>query len=176
MNVCDICGIERKIFEKKGMDFEFHKEIEHNLWDYVFYLVHLHTLDKQSLTGFEYFVLTKFKEMSTVWLPVGSTTFLKTIEAADEGISQLQKQMKDANTALEARMDQRFSIVLDSIKELKALVIKTSNVNMRHHPSFDELKHHEDYDTHEKMKQIAAQPIIDDKDAPDTERTSSRRR
>ena len=75
--MCDICGIERKIFEKKGMNFDIHKGVQHNLWDYVFYLVYLQTLDTQSLTGFEYFVFSQFKNKSTAWLPINQTLFLK---------------------------------------------------------------------------------------------------
>ena len=36
------------------MNFDLHQAVQHNLWDYVFYLVYLDTLDSQSLTGFEY--------------------------------------------------------------------------------------------------------------------------
>lgn len=162
------------------MDFEFHKEVEHNLWDYVFYLVYLHTLDEQSLTGFEYFVFTKFKEMSTAWLPVGNTTFLKTVEAAEEGLSQLQRQIKESNAALESKMDQRFIIMMDSIKELKALVIKTSKMNSRYgQPSMEDFHPHADSspDKLDKLKlQTKDFPKTDEKDNPDTERTSSRRR
>ena len=103
LNKCDICGIERKIFEKKGMEFPYHKIVEHNLWDYVFYLVYLHSLDEQFITGFEYFVLVKFKQMSTAWLPINSTIYLKTNneEAIDETVAVLQKEIRDMHKLLD---------------------------------------------------------------------------
>ena len=50
--------------------------VHHNIWDYVAYLVYLHTLDNQSLTGFEFFVFDKFKNNSTVWFPIKATQYL----------------------------------------------------------------------------------------------------
>lgn len=164
--MCDICGIERKIFEKKGMDFEFHKLVEHNLWDYVFYLVYLHTLDAQSLTGFEHFVFSKFKQMSTAWLPVGSTTFLKGIESTDENINILQKQMKEFNAGLEERMDKRFNLILDSIAELKSMMKKPS----RKQQYLDE----DTKDANDLGQFILT--TADDKLGDETERSSSRRK
>jgi hypothetical protein len=123
LNNCDICGIERRLFEKKGVDFTFHKAVEHNLWDYVFYLVYLGSLDVQSLTGFEHFVLMKFKEKSTVWLPIGSTIFLH--EAAAEDSQQMfHKELHALQLKLEERIDAKFCQTNRSIEELRALLIE----------------------------------------------------
>jgi hypothetical protein len=162
--MCDICGIERKIFEKKGMDFEFHKLVEHNLWDYVFYLVYLHTLDSQSLTGFEHFVFSKFKQKSTAWLPIGSTSFLKGIESTDENINILQKQMKEFNAALEERMDKKFALIMDTLVDLKSLVKKSPKRNQ-----------YLDDDPKEQPGAFIL-TTADDKAGDETERTSSRRK
>lgn len=148
------------------MDFEFHKLVEHNLWDYVFYLVYLHTLDAQSLTGFEHFVFSKFKQMSTAWLPVGSTTFLKGIESTDENINILQKQMKEFNAGLEERMDKRFNLILDSIAELKSMMKKPS----RKQQYLDE----DTKDANDLGQFILT--TADDKLGDETERSSSRRK
>lgn len=165
--MCDVCGIERKIFEKKGTDFEFHKLVEHNLWDYVFYLVYLHTLDAQSLTGFEYFVLSKFKQMSTAWLPVGSTSFLKGVESTDENINILQKQMREINAALEDRMDKRFDLVMQNIMELKNLVKMTHK-----HNTFNE----EDLKEPRDQSNLVLSTVDDKAAGNQSERASSPRR
>jgi hypothetical protein len=158
------------------MDFEFHKEVEHNLWNYVFYLVYLHTLDEQSLTGFEYFVLTKFKEVSTAWLPVGSTTYLKTSDSHEESIAHLTKQIKDYHRALEDKMDQRFAMVVDAIKELRALVTRNGRPSKL---GFEETSR--DFD--QNKSRLRPQPSMlatatEDRDLhkTDSDRTTSRRR
>ena len=131
--MCDICGIERKIFEKRGVEFTLHKMVEHNLWDYVFYLVYLRTLDEQSLTGFEYFVLMKFQQRSTVWLPVGSTLFLKSTkgETEDENLNMIQKEILESNKKLEAKMEERHNNTMKAIKELKVLIASQRMDNLK---------------------------------------------
>lgn len=115
-NVCDICGIERKIFEKKGMNFDIHKGVQHNLWDYVFYLEYLQNLDLQSLTGFEYFVFTQFKNKSTAWLPINSTIFLRDSRDDEQlKINQLEKKLTDFRNEVTALVDNRFNTLVQLI-------------------------------------------------------------
>jgi len=38
-NVCFICGTNREEFEKKGIDFEDHTRIDHNIWNYMFFVM-----------------------------------------------------------------------------------------------------------------------------------------
>lgn len=163
------------------MDFEFHKEVEHNLWNYVFYLVYLHTLDEQSLTGFEYFVLTKFQEVSTAWIPVGSTTYLKTLDTQEESVAHLHKQLRDYHHALENRLDQRFSMIMDSIKDLKAQMLKHNREAYRgSRLAYDDTSR-TDVERESKKTKLKAQTSIlatDDRELQktDSDRTTSRRR
>ena len=109
LNRCDICGIERKIFEKRGLNFDIHQSVQHNLWDYVFYLVYLQTLDEQSLTGFEYFVFSQFKNRSTAWLPISSTLFLKDTRDEDQlQLNLIDKKLTDFKTEVNMLIDSRF--------------------------------------------------------------------
>ena len=117
LNVCDICGIERKSFEKKGMNFDLHKGVQHNLWDYVFYLEYLQTLDLQSLTGFEYFVYTQFKKKSIAWLPISNTLFLKdSKEDSNVQINQLEKKMNDFRAEIVELVDSRFDSLAQMVQ------------------------------------------------------------
>lgn len=70
VNVCFICNFERLLFEKYcegGM--ARHIAADHNLWMYVYYMVHLYTKDLSEHTGIESYVLKKFKEGDPSWLP-----------------------------------------------------------------------------------------------------------
>jgi len=70
VSVCFICNHEKLIFEKYcegGM--VKHITSDHNLWEYVFYMVHLNTKPISDHTGIESYVLQKFKEKETSWLP-----------------------------------------------------------------------------------------------------------
>ena len=54
---CYICNIEREIFDKEAEGgFDKHIAKDHNLWFYVFYIVHLEFKDPTEMTGIESYV------------------------------------------------------------------------------------------------------------------------
>jgi len=70
VNVCFVCNFERLLFEKYSEGgMARHIAADHNLWMYVYYMVHLYTKDTSEHTGIESFVLQKFKDGDVSWLP-----------------------------------------------------------------------------------------------------------
>ena len=55
-NNCFICCQEKTIFEKQGIFFEHHTEIEHNTWNYFLYIVHLKGKESIDYTGTESYI------------------------------------------------------------------------------------------------------------------------
>ncbi len=55
-NICFICSIDRNTFDKYSDGFERHIARDHNLWQYVFYIVHLQSKDSTDYTGIESYV------------------------------------------------------------------------------------------------------------------------
>ena len=49
-------GLQRSEFENKEVTFEFHISLEHNLWHYLYFIVHLNTKDTTEFTGPESYV------------------------------------------------------------------------------------------------------------------------
>ena len=49
-------GLQRSEFENKEVTFEFHISREHNLWHYLYFIVHVNTKAKTELTGPESYV------------------------------------------------------------------------------------------------------------------------
>ena len=49
-------GLQRSEFENKEVTFEFHISREHNLWHYLYFIVHLNTKDTTEFTGPESYV------------------------------------------------------------------------------------------------------------------------
>jgi hypothetical protein len=78
-NTCFICGFTRKDFEKQERPFDFHVQFEHNIWDYVNFVVYLQDNLINDYSGNEYYLKEKFKSRSTEWLPVDGTIYLSSI-------------------------------------------------------------------------------------------------
>jgi hypothetical protein len=64
------------VFEKEEKDFEYHSLHDHNLWDYVYYLMYLKSKDPLEYSGLEYYVNEKYKTRNTSWFPILKTKFL----------------------------------------------------------------------------------------------------
>ena len=50
---CFVCGIERDEFEQHGLSFDKHTKEDHNMWDYLFFKLHLAQKDSTEYTGQE---------------------------------------------------------------------------------------------------------------------------
>ena len=55
-NICFICQKSRDDCLTKNIDFESHVREEHNLWNYVYFLVHLHINNPNDFNGCELYV------------------------------------------------------------------------------------------------------------------------
>jgi hypothetical protein len=60
-NKCFICNQDRSIFDKYSEGgFDRHVAKDHNLWQYVFYIVHLESKDPTEMTGIESYVFKMY--------------------------------------------------------------------------------------------------------------------
>jgi len=85
LNVCFICNYERLIFDKETEGgFERHIKADHNLWQYMFYIVHLETKDSSDHTGIETYVTNKLKEQDFSWIPRRKAICLQKLSESNE--------------------------------------------------------------------------------------------
>lgn len=81
-NQCYICGQSRHNIEKMSNSrttkvskkFEFHKQFDHNKWNYLYYLYQLKQKKSTDYTGIEYFIEAKWRDGNNSWLPVSVET------------------------------------------------------------------------------------------------------
>jgi hypothetical protein len=53
---CFICGLENGIFERHGQGFQKHILEDHNMWSYLFFMIHLQQTDPSNYTAQEAYV------------------------------------------------------------------------------------------------------------------------
>jgi len=76
---CFVCDIAKDYFDKIPRGFERHTEKEHNLANYLFFLMHLINKDDTEYTGQETFVRQLYDKRIWEFMPVGEC-FLKQYE------------------------------------------------------------------------------------------------
>ncbi|XP_069046498.1 inositol 1,4,5-trisphosphate-gated calcium channel ITPR3 isoform X1 [Lepisosteus oculatus] len=66
---CFICGLERDKFDNKTVSFEEHIKIEHNIWNYLYFIVLVREKNKTDYTGPESYVAMMIKNKNLDWFP-----------------------------------------------------------------------------------------------------------
>lgn len=62
--------MERYHFEKAGIDFEKHRKFEHNIWDYVSFLIIMDEKTEKDCNGIEGELFSKIKNGDYSWIPI----------------------------------------------------------------------------------------------------------
>lgn len=72
--ICYICGIERSVIELYGNGWQYHYQVEHSPFAYLAFLIRVLELDanSQEMSGVETYVLKKFQERDSGFLPTTS--------------------------------------------------------------------------------------------------------
>ncbi|KAG8451031.1 hypothetical protein GDO86_003347 [Hymenochirus boettgeri] len=66
---CFICGLERDKFDNKTVSFEEHIKEEHNMWNYLYFIVLVRVKNKTDYTGPESYVAQMIKSTNLDWFP-----------------------------------------------------------------------------------------------------------
>ena len=80
MNICFICSLNRNVFDRKGIDFDYHKEHEHNILNYFLYLYKIIKTDEQELNSLDYQVLLSYRQTRTDFFPVNTAISINSSE------------------------------------------------------------------------------------------------
>lgn len=102
--ICFICHNEKNRFDlhaNEGLDFESHIKTEHNMWNYVYFLIYLSEKERDEYTGTEQYV-----EQNAAKLSFFPTLRSKTLELAESGallketnsLDDTDKHVMDENT------------------------------------------------------------------------------
>lgn len=74
-NICTVCSLKRdeieKIYEKYSKTYNEHVRIDHNIFNYIYYIIYLHFKDKTEYTGMESYVYDLvFNQRDITWFPI----------------------------------------------------------------------------------------------------------
>jgi len=92
---CFICGIGREEFDRNANGFENHFQNDHNLWSYVFLLIHLRRMDPTEMNGLESHIYTLARQQDNSWVPIQRALCLQTVEEEKSELREVQKQLTD---------------------------------------------------------------------------------
>lgn len=70
-NICFICNNDRQTFERDTEEgFEYHITNDHDVWQYLNFIIHLKSIDSTDLNGTESYILDMFDAGEFSWFPM----------------------------------------------------------------------------------------------------------
>lgn len=81
-NICTICSLERdkieKIYEKFGKSYSSHIKEDHNMFNYVYYIINIYNKDTTEFTGMESYIYEMvFRQKDITWIPLNRMYYLE---------------------------------------------------------------------------------------------------
>lgn len=107
INSCFICGIDKETFDRAsdGVDgFKSHIVEDHNMWNYLYFLIFIWEQDKDDDDGLEQFIRRCIEKYDVQWFPIGKALSLSDKINEDEF---LNKELSDAVKASSKNMANR---------------------------------------------------------------------
>uniref|UniRef100_A0A3Q3ES36 Inositol 1,4,5-trisphosphate receptor n=1 Tax=Kryptolebias marmoratus TaxID=37003 RepID=A0A3Q3ES36_KRYMA len=95
---CFICCLERDKFDNKTVSFEEHIKLEHNIWNYLYFIVLVREKNKTDYTGPESYVAHMIKNNNLDWFPRMQAMSLVVTDGDGEQNEMRMLQDKLANT------------------------------------------------------------------------------
>ena len=103
-NKCFICNLDRYIFDQDGNGFDDHCKNDHNMWNYIFYIIHLKLKDPTEYTGVESYVWDKYDKDDISWLPLHKAMIIDSTE--EDKSEEDEKALKNKVEELHERLKQ----------------------------------------------------------------------
>jgi len=75
-NYCLVCGVAKTEFEAQGINFFYHTNIEHNIEDYISYMIRLYINAKNLFYDIDYLIFEYVNKLNISWFPGDNTLFL----------------------------------------------------------------------------------------------------
>lgn len=75
-NCCFICGIDNDTFERNAEGFAHHVLYDHNMWNYIYFYLHLDSIHKNDHNAIEKYISDNIEEQKTEFYPLRKAKIL----------------------------------------------------------------------------------------------------
>jgi hypothetical protein len=114
---CFICNIDRYTFDRNSYGFEKHIAEDHNVWQYLYFLVHLQEKDSTEYNGTESYCHKMIAIEDISWIPLHRALCLKSTELKPEE-APLELELKGKIDEMERQMKEMAKIIRSLKKDL----------------------------------------------------------
>ena len=122
--ICFICGIDKQTFDRASDEpngFLTHIKIDHNMWNYLYFIVLLWEQDKDDDDGLELYVRRAIEADEITWFPINKAIRLTQAVTTDEKtLHEIMSELESFEGILNGKLlniQSDMSFVLDHISK-----------------------------------------------------------
>jgi ribosomal protein L17 len=122
--VCFICGIDRQVFDRASAEpegFKTHTKVDHNMWNYLYFIFMLWEQDKDDDDGLEQYVRRAIDANEITWFPLNKAIRLEQAASAEEALlHDLKKSVVKSESGIATTLDKfqtNINIVLEQLNQ-----------------------------------------------------------
>ena len=122
--VCFICGIDRQVFDRASTEpegFKTHIKVDHNMWNYLYFIFMLWEQDKDDDDGLEQYVRRAIDADEITWFPLNKAIRLDQAASAEEALlHDLKKNIARSEQGVATALDKfqtNINIVLEQLNQ-----------------------------------------------------------
>lgn len=120
LNVCFICSIDKQVFDRASEEpdgFQTHIKVDHNMWNYLYYIFLLWEQDRDDDDGLEQFVRRAIDANEIVWFPMNKAIRLNQAATKEESlINDIKSKVDNTKMNIANKLD-RFQTDINIILE-----------------------------------------------------------
>ena len=118
LNYCFVCCHHRSAFDSQPK-FQRHRESEHNVLDYLYFIVAVLETDADERSGYETYVFEMIEAQKMEWLPMLRAASLQHDSRNEDDESDALKAIKQATGDMNSRLEKLEGETQESIKRLE---------------------------------------------------------
>ncbi len=134
VGVCFICGIDKQVFDRASAEpegFKTHIKVDHNMWNYLYFIFMLWEQDRDDDDGLEQYVRRAIDANEITWFPMNKAIRLNQAASKEESLlNDLKKKIGDTESAISGKLD-RFQMDINIALEQLNLTLKQDHSTER---------------------------------------------
>lgn len=124
---CFICGIDKQVFDRASETlngFKSHIKLDHNMWNYLYFIIFVWEQDKDDDDGLEQYVRRAIAANDISWFPMNRAMRLTFAASAEE---ELRKDLKDDVETVERNLVSKLSTFQSDVSEVLEKIVFNLN-------------------------------------------------
>jgi len=124
VGVCFICNIDKQVFDRASVEpegFKTHVKVDHNMWNYMYFIFLLWEQDNDDDDGMEQYVRRAIAANEIVWFPLNKAIRLDAASGHDDSLTAgMRKNIAQTETNIGNRLEKfqtNLTIVLEQLNQ-----------------------------------------------------------